>query len=145
MKKIFPLLVLPALLVTLGFAQAPTPNSEASQSNSAPAATAPPSEAVSQPDAVAATTVVADSTPSPAAVATPPAPIAAKSAMSALSGTMMISIVVIVLVVGALAPLFSRWRKRKLADETGAQNLSFTHENPVDETKAGKAAAHKAA
>jgi uncharacterized membrane protein YqiK len=65
--------------------------------------------------------------------------------MTALSGTLMVSIVVVVLLVGALVPLFIRWRKRKLVEETGNQNLSFTHEASSDEVKSDKPDLPKAA
>ena len=57
----------------------------------------------------------------------------------------MISIVVVVLAVGALVPLFVRRRKRKLLEQTGDQNLSFTHEASSEEAKRDKPKLPKAA
>jgi type II secretory pathway pseudopilin PulG len=65
--------------------------------------------------------------------------------MTALSGSLMISIVVVVLAVGALVPLFVRWRKRKLLEQTADQNLSFTHEASSEAAKSDKPDIPKAA
>jgi uncharacterized membrane protein YqiK len=65
--------------------------------------------------------------------------------MTALSGSLMISIVVVVLAVGALVPLFVRRRKRKLLEQTADQNLSFTHEASSEEAKRDKPKLPKAA
>jgi uncharacterized protein HemX len=93
---------------------------------------------VSQSAAEAATPAAADSTPSPTVTAPAAGPIPAKPGMTALSGSLMISIVVVVLAFGALVPLFVRWRKRKLLEHAGDQNLSFTHEPSSEKSKIEK-------
>ena len=40
----------------------------------------------------------------------------------------MIAFVVLVIVLGTMAPLIGRWRKRKMLERTGSPNLSFNHE-----------------
>ena len=40
----------------------------------------------------------------------------------------MIAFVVLVIVLGTMAPLIGRWRKRKMLERTGSPNLSFTNE-----------------
>jgi hypothetical protein len=47
----------------------------------------------------------------------------------------LILVVVIVIVLGTLAPLFGRWRRRKALERTGAPNLSFTKEVSSDRDK----------
>jgi hypothetical protein len=105
-------------------ANAPTPVA------TPPAATRAPAQTASTPDAP---------------IATPAAP--AKSGFPTWLG---ISIVVVVLILGATIPLFSRWRKRQMAEQTDAQNLSFTHKTVPVETippqdKSGPPATRKAA
>jgi hypothetical protein len=39
----------------------------------------------------------------------------------------LISFVVLVVVLGTLAPLIGRWRKRKMLERNGTPNLSFTN------------------
>jgi hypothetical protein len=41
---------------------------------------------------------------------------------------LLISAVVVIIVLGTLAPLFGRWRKQKMLAKTGEPNLSFTKE-----------------
>jgi hypothetical protein len=49
---------------------------------------------------------------------------------------MLVGIVVVLLLVGAGVPLYNRWRKRKLLEQTKGQNLSFTNETkPANEAK----------
>jgi hypothetical protein len=49
---------------------------------------------------------------------------------------MLVGIVVVLLLVGAGVPLYNRWRKRKLLEQTKGQNLSFTNEaKPTNEAK----------
>jgi hypothetical protein len=57
---------------------------------------------------------------------------------------MLVSIVV-VLLLGAGVPLFLRWRRRKLADETKGENLSFTTEAKTDPGKTDTTGGRKAA
>jgi hypothetical protein len=40
----------------------------------------------------------------------------------------MILVVVLIILLGTLAPLFGRWRKRKALERTGAPNLSLSNE-----------------
>ena len=122
----------------------PTPPSARPRKLSAtPAAAAAPAETVSTP--VAAAPAAPVGTPSETA-STPPAA-ATKPATSASGGSlwMLVSLVVVVLLIGALVPLFNRWRKRKLLEQTSAENLSFTNEASFDQGKSDKPAGHKAA
>jgi hypothetical protein len=48
---------------------------------------------------------------------------------------LLISFAVLVIVLGTLVPLLLRWRKRKMLERTGAQNLSFTNEASSDRDK----------
>jgi hypothetical protein len=41
---------------------------------------------------------------------------------------MLVGIVAVLLLVGAGVPLYNRWRKRRLLEQTEGQNLSFTNE-----------------
>jgi hypothetical protein len=52
---------------------------------------------------------------------------------------------VLVIVIGALFPFFSRWRKRKSLERTDAPNLSFTREVSSDQGKRDKQGPRKAA
>jgi hypothetical protein len=58
---------------------------------------------------------------------------------------MIVSIIVVVLVIGAGVPLYNRWKRRKHLEETRGQNLSFTKEAKSDpgtrDTTGGKKAA----
>jgi hypothetical protein len=45
------------------------------------------------------------------------------------------SFAVLVIVLGTLAPVLSRWRKRKILERTGTPNLSFTNEASSDKDK----------
>jgi hypothetical protein len=58
---------------------------------------------------------------------------------------MLVSIVVVVLLIGAAVPLYNRWRKRKLLEQTRGQNLSFTKEAKSDPGKSDTTGGHKAA
>jgi hypothetical protein len=40
----------------------------------------------------------------------------------------LIAFTVLVIVLGTLAPLLGRWRKRKILERTGTPNLSLTNE-----------------
>lgn len=102
----------------------------------APAATpSPSSEAVGPPAA---------DTASSAATANPPSEIASTPAAAATTPTvthkgghlwLLISFVVLVIVLGTLTPLLSKWRKRKMLERPGAPNLSFTNEASSDRDK----------
>ena len=47
--------------------------------------------------------------------------------------TLLIAFVVLVVVLGTMAPLIGRWRKRKMLERTGSPNLSFTNEVTTNE------------
>jgi hypothetical protein len=51
----------------------------------------------------------------------------------------LISFVVLVIVLGTMAPLIGRWRKRKLLEQNGAENLSFTNEESAGDVIANQA------
>jgi hypothetical protein len=90
------------------------------------AAPAPaPAEPVSTPVADAA--AIAPAGP-PSATANAPAAPAAPATKASTSGSaaMFVSIVVVVLLIGGGVPLYNRWRKRRLLEQTRGQNLSFT-------------------
>jgi hypothetical protein len=73
-------------------------------------------------------------------VATPPT----KPARGA-SFWFLIAFAVVVIVIGTMAPLLSRWRKRKNLERTGAENLSFTKEASSDPNKSDPSVPRKAA
>jgi hypothetical protein len=109
-----------------------------------PAATASTSsEPVSTPGAAAYTPAATDSTSSE--TVSTPAAVGAKTTVTARGGSLflLISFVVLVIVIGTLAPSLSRWRRRKILERTGVQNLSFTHEASSDQGKSDHP--HKAA
>jgi hypothetical protein len=112
-----------------------------------PAAT----DSTSTPDAntvaAAATTPVAtsqaDSTPAATTpAATTPAPAVRKGGFPTWLG---IALVLLILVIGALTPLFSRMRKRRMLERTGTPNLSFTKETTSEHDKNDKPATPRAA
>jgi len=72
-----------------------------------------------------------------------PVAVAPKTSTTRSAG-MLISIVV-VLLIGAGVPLYNRWRRRKLADETRGQNLSFTNEAKSDPFTSDTTGGRKAA
>jgi hypothetical protein len=95
-----------------------------------PAAAAAPAEPVTSTPAAIAPAVG----PPPATASTPAAP--ATKASASRSAGMLVGIVVVLLLVGAGVPLYNRWRKRKLLEQTKGQNLSFTNEaKPTNEAK----------
>lgn len=92
-------------------------------------------EPVSPAAAAAATPIATPSTASepvstPAAVATTPAAPAGHGSL-----WLLISFAVLVIVLGILAPIISRWRKRKSLDRADAPNLSFNREASSDQVK----------
>ena len=112
-----------------------------------PAAT----DSTSTPDAntvaAAATTPAAtsqaDSTPAATTpAATTPAPAVKKGGFPTWLG---IALVLLILVIGALTPLVSRMRKRRMLERTGTPNLSFTKETTSEQAKNDKPATPKAA
>jgi hypothetical protein len=58
---------------------------------------------------------------------------------------MLVSIVLVVLLIGGGVPLYNRWKKRKLLEETKGQNLSFTKEAKSDPGKSDTTGGRKAA
>ena len=118
-------------------AQPTRPSARTRKPPATPAVVATPPETASAPAPAAAAPDTTASAPA-AAAATPAAP--------AKGGSwILISVVVLVLVLGALVPLVNRWRKRKLLEQTSAQNLSFTHEASSDHGKSDKPEVRKAA
>jgi hypothetical protein len=109
-----------------------------------PAATTP-AQASSTPVADAATLPETGSTPS--ASDTEPAPAVATPAGTAKSASswLWIPIVAVVLILGALAPLGNRWRKRRLLERSDAQNLSFSHRASSELGNSDKPTRRKAA
>jgi hypothetical protein len=97
----------------------------------AAAATTP--AATSQADSTRAATTPA---------ATTPAPAVKKGGFPTGLG---IALVLLILVIGALTPLISRMRKRRMLERTGTPNLSFTKETTSEQDKNDKPATPKAA
>jgi hypothetical protein len=58
---------------------------------------------------------------------------------------MIVSVVAVVLLIGAGVPLYNRWKRRKLLEETKGQNLSFTKEAKSDPGKSDTTGGRKAA
>jgi hypothetical protein len=107
----------------------------------APAATVSPSSKTVSPSAADtaianAATPAATASPSsetastPAAAATTPAVTHGRGSLS-----LLIAFAVLVIVLGTMAPLVGRWRKRKILERTGTPNLSFTKEASSDRDK----------
>jgi hypothetical protein len=128
-------------------ASAPAPRHRglsAKPAAAAAAATAPDvtastsAETVVTPTTAAATPAATASTPA-AADTTPTAP--ARSWTSWL----LIPFAVLVIVLGTMFPLFSKWRKRRLLAQTGAQNLSFNREESSVKNKSDQGGPRKAA
>ena len=128
-------------------ASAPAPRHRglsAKPAAAAAAATAPDvtastsAKTVVTPTTAAATPAAAASTPA-AADTTPTAP--ARSWTSWL----LIPFAVLVIVLGTMFPLFSKWRKRRLLAQTGAQNLSFNREESSVKNKSDQGGPRKAA
>ncbi len=107
----------------------------ATQSPAAPAATVSPTAEGAAPASPASETVSPAS--ADAATANPSSENASAPAVAATTPTvthragslsLLISFVVLVIVLGTLAPHLLRWRKRKILERTGTPNLSFTNE-----------------
>ena len=94
----------------------------------APDTTVSPSPDSGSPAAAdAATSTVPASPPSETAsapAAAVPAPVTHRTG----SLTLLITFVVLVIVLGTMAPLIGRWRKRKILERNGSPNLSFNNE-----------------
>jgi hypothetical protein len=99
-----------------------------------PAAAAAPAEPVTSTPVADAAAISPPVGPPPATASNPAAP--ATQASTSRSAGMVVGIVVVLLLVGAGVPLYNRWRKRKLLEQTEGQNLSFTNETkPMNEAK----------
>jgi hypothetical protein len=106
-------------------------------------AAAPPAE-TTKPVAEAATPAATAGTS--AATAIEPDPAAPAPAVPAKRGSLLwIPIVVVVLILGAMVPLFNRWRKRRLLARTGEENLSFSHRASSEPGTSNKPTGRKAA
>jgi len=96
----------------------------------APDTTVSPSPDAGSPAAADAATSTAPASPpsetaiAPAAATTPAPAVTHRTGSLAL----LIAFVVLVIVLGTMAPLIGRWRKRKMLERTGSPNLSFNHE-----------------
>ena len=114
-----------------------------------PAAAAKPAEPVSTPIADAAVPTAAVPTasagPSSETASTPVAPAPVPKVPTGRSTLMLGSIVVVVVLIGLMVPLVQRWRRRKLAEETRGQNLSFTKDAKSDPGKTDSTGGRKAA
>jgi len=119
------------------------PSARPREPSETPAVAAAPAASVSTPAAAAAAAPVALPSETANTPAEPVAP-AAKVSTSRSAG-MLVSIVVVVLLVGAAVPLYNRWRKRKLLEQTRGQNLSFTKEAKSDPGKSDTTGGRKAA
>lgn len=98
--------------------------------DTASATTASPSPDTVTPPAQDAATPAAAAAPSPQTVSPPDAAAAAPAPAPHRTGSLvlLISFVVLVIVLGTTAPLIGRWRKRKILERDGSPNLSFTNE-----------------
>jgi len=95
----------------------------------APAATVSPSAA----DAATSAADSATGSPSSETDSTPAAGATTRTVTHRRGSlSLLISFVVLVIVLGTLAPLLNRWRKRKILERTGTPNLSFTNEVSSD-------------
>jgi hypothetical protein len=112
-------------------------------------------EVATTPAVTASTPFETASTPAAAAtpVATANAPAETASTPDAAPTTparhgalfLLILLAVLVIVMGTLVPFLGRWRKRKMLERTGAQNLSFTREASSDQDKGDQQGPRKAA
>jgi len=104
-----------------------------------PTVAAAPPEPVTTPSATAPVAPPSETTNIPAA------PAAATNASTSRSAGMLVFIVVVVLLIGTAVPLYNRWRKRKLLEQTKGQNLSFTKEAKSDPGKSDTTGGRKVA
>jgi hypothetical protein len=146
----------PAVTVNPSAATVSTPTEKAAHSarpstparRSATQAAAAPAATVSPTAADAAPAIPASETVSPAAAdaatANPSSETASAPAAAGITPTvthragslsLLISFVVLVIVLGTLAPLLLRWRKRKMLERNGTPNLSFTNEATSEQDK----------
>jgi hypothetical protein len=114
-------------------AAAPTPTDSPKAADAATTVT--PSPEVSPAGADAASASPSATTVTPDAAVTPPAVTHRTGSLS-----LLISFVVLVIVLGTLIPFIGRWRKRKMLEQSGTPNLSFTNEastNDASPTEVG--------
>ena len=102
-----------------------------------PAAAVSPSPETVNPPAADADTHAATASPSPETANPAGAASATSTATTHKSELLWLLILFGVLVIGlgTLVPLLGRWRKRRLLERTGTQNLSFTNEAIPNEDK----------
>ena len=102
----------------------------------APGATVSPFSDTVIPAAVDTTTPAATAI-TPSETVSPPAAAATTPTATHRSGSLflLILIAMLVVVLGTLAPLLGRWRKRKMLERTGTPNLSLTKEESSDRNK----------
>ena len=111
------------------------PRKQLATPSASAAAAATPAATVTPHTADAATPAASASTPSetdstPAAAATTPTVIHKGGSL-----WLFIPFVVLLIALGTLVPLLNRWRKRKLLEQTSAQDLSLTHKPGSDPGK----------
>ena len=112
----------------------------AAAATAAPAVAASTSSETVSPPAAAATTPAAAAASTPAADATP-----TTATGKSWSSWLLIPFAVVVIILATMVPVISRWRKRKLLEQTSAQNLSFNREESSDKNKSDQAGPRKAA
>jgi len=101
-----------------------------------PAVTAStPPETVSTPGAAAVTPAATARTPPETASAPDAAPTTPAAPATHGALFLLILLAVLVIVMGTLVPFLGRWRKRKILQRRGAENLSFTREASSDQDK----------
>jgi hypothetical protein len=139
----------PAQIVEAPPAAAERPSARSRRPSGTPTAAAktvvaaPPAETATP---VADTAIPAAAGTTPSTTATEPDQAAPRPAVPAKSGSLLwIPIVVVVLILGAMVPLFNRWRKRRLLEQTGEQNLSFSHRASSEPGTSNKPTGRKAA
>jgi hypothetical protein len=114
--------------------------------DAAPAAPVSPSTNTVSPDAADVATTTAAASPSPATVTPPDVPAVAPAVSHGVGSlSLLISFVVLVVVLGTMAPLIGRWRKRRLLEQNGAENLSFTNDESAGDISAEKVIAKPSA
>jgi hypothetical protein len=118
---------------------------------------AQPAEAATTPAVTASTPVETASAPAAAVTPAAPASSPAQTASTPDAATtpaaparhgalfLMILLAVLVIVMGTLVPVIGRWRKRRMLEQTGAQNLSFNREASSDQNKSDQQGPRKAA
>src|SRR5579862_8042444 len=104
-----------------------------------------PAETSRTPVADAATLPATDTTASATVADSAPAAAIPVVAAKGISSWLWIPIVVVVLILGAVAPMLNRWRKRKLLRQSRDQNLSFSHRAISEPGTSDKPTGRKAA